>query len=120
MNSKKKIALLLLSNSVLIIGLYFALVALDLWFVTPLYVAVASVLGVAFIVYNRGFAAKNATPEQLPNTMTLQEKQAFIQDGKDRLDRSRWMLTLILPMILAIAFDLTYLFIFPYFQEMFT
>ena len=120
MNTKKKHALLLLGNSVLLIGLYFALVALDVWFVTPIYTALAAAFGFAFIIYNRGFAAKNATPDRLPNTMTKQEKLAYIEEGKERLARSRWMLTVILPIILAIAIDLTVLFILPYLQEIFS
>ena len=120
MNSKKTLILLLLGNSVLFIGLYFLLVSFEILSVTPIYVALATLLGFAFIIYNRGFAAKNATPDQLPDTMTAEEKLAFIQEGKNRLARSRWMLTLILPMILAIAIDLTSLFILPYLQEIFS
>ena len=48
--------------------------------------------------------------------MTHKEKLDYIQNAKDRLERSRWMLTVILPIVLAIAFDLVYLFILPYFK----
>ena len=98
----------------------FALVALDVWFVPLIYVALAAAFGFAFIIYNRGFATKNVTPDQLPNTMTKQEKLAYMEEGKARLDRSRWMLTVILPTILAIAIDLTVLFILPHLQEIFS
>lgn len=120
MNSKKKLALLLLGNAAVFITLYFVCVMLEWIYITAIYVAVATVLAVIFIVYNRGFAAKNATPDQLPDTMTLAEKKAFIQEGHDRLERSRWMLTVLIPLILAIAADLAYLYIFPYIQEMFS
>ena len=120
MNSKKKNAWLLLLNSAVFIAIYFLCVSLEWIYITPVYIGIATALGVVFIVYNRGFAAKNATPEQLPSTMSLAEKEAFIQDGKDRLERSRWMLTFIIPIILAVAIDLTYLYIFPYLQEMFS
>ena len=118
MKSKKTLVLLLLGNSAFLISLYFLLVSFEILTVTPIYVALAAVLGFAFIIYNRGFAAKNATPDQLPDTMTEEEKLAFIQEGKDRLARSRWMLTLIFPLILAIAIDLAGLFILPYLKEL--
>ena len=52
--------------------------------------------------------------------MTLAEKRAFIKEGEERLARSRWMLTYIIPLVIAIAADLTYLFIFPYFEAVFS
>ena len=115
--SKKNLALLLLGNTVLFIGVYFLLVQLDFWLITPIYIAIGTVLAVIFIVYNRGFYAKNAKLEELPNTMTHKEKLAYIQDGKDRLARTRWMITLLLPIVLAIAADIVYLYIFPYLKE---
>lgn len=118
--SKKATALLLLLNTALGIALYFILIHLGVWFMPPIYLAVGAVFALIFIVYNRGFYAKNAKPEELPNTMTKQEKLAYIQDGKDRLKRSRWMLTVILPIVLTIAVDLIYLYIFPYVKEFFS
>ena len=118
--SKKTIALLLLFNTALAIALYFLLIHLGVWFMPPIYLAVGAIFAMIFIVYNRGFYAKNAKPEELPNTMTKAEKQAYIQEGRDRLNRSRWMLTVILPIVLTIACDLIYLYIFPYVKEIFS
>ena len=118
--SKKATALLLLFNTALFIALYFVLIDLGVWFMPPIYLAIGAVFAVVFIVYNRGFYAKNATVEELPNTMTREEKLSYIQDGKNRLNRSRWMLTVLIPLILAVAADLAYLYIFPYLQEMFS
>ena len=120
MSTKKKNALMLLCNSILFIAAYFICIALEWGFITYVYVGLATLLGIIFIGYNRGFAAKNATPDQLPSTMTLAEKRAFIKEGEERLDRSRWMLTYIIPLVLAVAADLTYLFIFPYFEAVFS
>ena len=117
--SKKSTALLLLLNTALAIALYFILIYLGIWFMPPIYLAVGAVFALVFIIYNRGFYAKNAKPEELPNTMTKEEKLAYIQDGKDRLNRSRWMLTVILPIVLTLACDLIYLYIFPYVKEIF-
>lgn len=119
MNSKKKHALLLLGNTAVLLPLYFVLAYLGVWFITPIYIGLATILGLLFILYNQGFAAKNATPEQLPASMTMDEKLAFIENGKKKLARSRWMLTLILPLILAVLADMIYLYLIPYFTELF-
>lgn len=117
---KKTLALLLLLNTAVIVALYFLLAHLGVWFITPIYLCIGAILGLVFIIYNRGFAAKNAKPEELPNTMTREDKLAYIQEGKDRLNRSRWMLTLILPIMAAIIFDTLYLYLLPYLKEMFS
>ena len=117
-NEKKNLLLLLLFNSAVLISVYF--VAASYGF--PIYVLylVAGVgLGVGFIVYNRGFAAKDATPEMLPDSMSYEEKLAFLEDCSTRLKKSRWMLTLILPILFAFAFDLFYLFVIPALEGMF-
>ena len=118
-NEKKQLMLLLLINSVVLISIYF--VAAYLGF--PIYILylVAGVgLGIGFIVYNRGFAGKDATPEMLPDTMTHAEKLAFLEDCRARLQKSRWMLTLILPILLAFANDMLYLFVSPQMEGIFS
>ena len=116
--SKRTLALLLLLNTAVIVPLYFLLASLGVWFITPIYLGAATVLGLIFIVYNRGFAARNAKPEELPSTMSREEKLAYIQEGKELLNRSRWMLTLILPFVAALIFDMLYLYLLPYLKEM--
>ena len=117
--NRKKLALLLLCNTVLLVALYFVLVELGAWYVTPIYLALATVLGIVFIVYNRGITGRNTTPEMLPDTMTRDEKLAFIKESKERMNRSRWMLTLIVPLVAALLLDILYLFIFPYVEALF-
>ena len=53
--SKKNLALLLIGNSVLLIGLYFLLVWMEFDLVTPIYLGIGTVMGLWFIIYNRGF-----------------------------------------------------------------
>ncbi|MBQ9759730.1 MAG: hypothetical protein IJW16_00115 [Clostridia bacterium] len=118
--SKKKLGLLLLFNTAVIVALYFVLVGIGAWFMTPIYIGLAAVSAIVFIFYNRGFYAAKATPEQLPNNMSHAEKQEYIKEGKERLSRSRWMITLIFPLILALAADMIYLYFFPSIQELFS
>ena len=68
-----------------------------------------AVVGAAFlftyIIYNRGFTRDNITPEMLPDTMSEQQKEAFIQSGKDRKRKSKWMIIVIFALFLPLAVD---------------
>ena len=84
-----------------------------------IYLAAGVGLGLYYVIYNRGFVGKNATPDVLPDTMSPAEKQAFLDDSKARLQKSRWVLTLLIPIILTFAADMIYLFLFPQLKEIF-
>ncbi len=116
---KKQLALLLLCNTALIVALYFVLASLGIWFIMPIYILAAAILGMIFIIYNRGFSAKGATPDQLPDSMSREEKRAYLDAAADRLERSKWMLTLLLPILVAIACDMIYLYLYPMITELF-
>lgn len=119
LKEKKKLMAYLLANSAILITLYFFLSeTLQFLYIAPIYLAVGAGLGIYYVIYNRGFVAKNATPDMLPDTMTLAEKQAFLQDAKERLRRSRWVLTILIPIVLAFLADVVYLYLFPQIKEM--
>ena len=109
--------LLLIGNSILFSVAYFALATIFPIYIV--YLAVGAVLTLIFVIYNRGFVGKNLKPEHLPNTMSLEEKQKFIDDCAARLHRSRWMITVIFPIILAFCLDMMYLFLLPMLEGMF-
>ncbi|MBQ8310511.1 MAG: hypothetical protein IJX80_05805 [Clostridia bacterium] len=109
----KALMLLLLVNSILFTALYFVFVHFGFDYILLIYCAVGAMLAVGFVIYNRGFAWKGVTPEMLPDTMSYVEKCQFIEDGKARLRKSRWVLTVIFPIILAVAIDMMILFLFP-------
>ena len=64
----------------------------------------------AYVIYNQGFYRKNITPEQLPSSMTDEEKQVFIDEGKSRMERSKWMITIIFPLVITFLIDMVILF----------
>ena len=107
----KWLAMLLLGNSILFSVAYFALAAYFPIYIV--YLAAGTVMTLIFVIYNRGFIGKNLKPEQLPDTMSREEKQKFIDDCTNRLHRSRWMITVIFPIVLAFALDMMYLFLLP-------
>ena len=77
------------------------------------YLLAGGALGIYYVIYNRGFIGKNLTPDALPADMTVAEKKRFIEDCTTRMKKSRWMLTVILPILLTIAIDVILLLFIP-------
>ena len=94
-------------------GLYFFLMNIySLWkFVVIAYVAVASVLIIAYFIINRAFTGSGVTYEMLPDTMTRDEKDEYLADVADREKRSRPLLLVIFPIIITLLVDLFRLFV---------
>ncbi len=116
----KKLMLCLLANTVLLIAFYYAVPALTKFPYMPMiYLLAGAGLGIYYVVYNRGFAGKGVTPDQLPDTMTPAEKQKFIDDSRERMQKSRWVLTVLIPILVTYMIDMFYLFVIPYFKSLF-
>ena len=116
----KKLLVHLLLNSVILITLYFLIPTLVPFYYMPhLYLLAGAFLGLYYVIYNRGFVAKNASPDELPSHMSPVQKQAFIEDGQRRFKKSKWVLTLLIPIILTFLADCIYLYLFPYFEGLF-
>ena len=58
-----------------------------------------------FIIYNRAFTRDNITHDMLPDSMSEQEKEAFIQDGIQRKRKSKWMIIVIIALFCPLAID---------------
>lgn len=68
---------------------------------------------IAYIIYNRAFTRDNMTPEMLPDTMSEHEKIAFIQNGKERKRKSKWMIVVLFAAFVPLAIDFMILNVFP-------
>lgn len=109
-NWKRALALLL--SSAITMGLYFYLIRFSFWKVVVIgYVAIASVLIIAYFIINRAFTGSGVTYEMLPDTMTHKEKEAYLEDVADRERRSRPLLMVIFPVIVTLLVDLFRLFV---------
>lgn len=98
--------LLLVVNTVAVFALYRALIDGPYYkYLLFAYMTVFAVLTIGFVVYNRGFSRRGITKEMLPDSMTEEEKEDFIQDGRERLKKSRWMITVIFPFVFTFAFE---------------
>ena len=107
----KKHLVMLIVNCVVIIGLYRLFMNAAFEFtvqkvVVLTYMIGASVLILAYVIYNRGFSGRGVTAEMLPDTMTEKEKDDYIADTAERGKKSKWMMTFIVPLLLALLIDL--------------
>ncbi len=107
-----KRALTLVLATIVSMGLYFFLTSTPFWKIAVLaYIAVASVLIIAYFIVNRAFTGSGVTYEMLPDTMTHKEKEEYLADVADRERRSRPMLMVIFPVIVTLLVDLFRLFV---------
>ena len=74
---------------------------------------------IAYLIYNRAFSRRNITIDMLPGNWTAEQKESYISDGKRRMERSKWMLYIIIPLLVPIALDALYLFTLPIIQNLF-
>lgn len=123
----RKYLIVTLLNTVVIYGLYVILInaiPASTTVIVSVYLAALGTVSIGYVFYNRGFSRKNVTVDMLPDTMSEQEKEDFIEDAKIRMKRSKWCLTLIIPLVFTFFMDIFYLFIYleyfaPIFGELF-
>ena len=117
-----KRAALLAGNTVVLTFIYFgsmginqpilsAIVTIGYW------LAFAGFL-IAYVIYNRGFTRKDVTAEMLPDTWSEEKKTEFIEDSQSRYKKSKWMLSVIIPIMVPIALDAIVLFTWPIIQNL--
>ena len=75
------------------------------------YFLVFAVLIITYLAYNRGFVNKDVTVEMFPADWSEEKKQAFITAEKTRAEKSRWMLTVIIPFVVVFMCEALYLFV---------
>ena len=105
-------ALTLFMSTACAMGFYFFLSSTDLWKLAVIaYVAVASILIIAYFIINRAFTGSGVTYEMLPDTMSHQEKEDYLADVAAREKKTRPMLMVIFPIIITLLVDLFRLFV---------
>ncbi len=113
----KKRAVTLLFNTAILTFIYFGSMGINqpilALIVNVGYWVVLAVLAVIYVIYNRGFTQKNLTPEMLPDSWDAEKKAKYISDAERRDSRSRWMLTVIIPIMIPIMLDAISLFTWP-------
>ncbi len=80
--------------------------------VTMIYYTALPLLIVLFVLLNRGISNDIPKKDQLSDSMTSEEKDAFIREIKECRDRARPLLILIIPLALIVGFDILHGFLF--------
>ena len=106
----KKTALLLLMNTLLALLIYFSCIALGFSAIFFVFVTLAAVLLLVYVIYNQGFVLRGATPEMLDESLPVEERQAMIDKAAARYTSSRWMMTVIIPLLVAVLADALYVY----------
>ena len=71
-----------------------------------------------YLIYNRFLYRKGVTRDELPDDWSEEEKTAFIEDGERRLQKSKWLMLIIFPLIFTFLMDAIDLFIIdPFFRK---
>lgn len=123
-NKNVKQLILLLVNTVLFFGLYRTLLfyaektqeTFLSFCVMLLYMLLLLGFVLGYLIYNRFFTRENLTPQQLPDSMTTAEKQAFLEDAKTRKSKSKWMMLIIFPLVVTFLMDAIDLFLLDFFR----
>lgn len=87
--------------------------------VLGIYLGGSAVLTLGFVIYNRGFSRRGLTGDMLPNTMSAEEKCEFLADGERRLKKSKWVLTVLFPVLFTFTVDVIELYVLDYFRALF-
>ncbi len=113
MKGNVKTLLMLIANTVILLALYLLFVSINATVTLIVFTVVAAGFSFGYVIYNRGFSRRNVTPEMLPPEWSYEKKCEFIEDGKRRMEKSKWMLTVILPIIVVYAFELFNIYLMP-------
>ncbi len=123
-NQKLRYMVILIVNTILFLSVYRVLLhyadltqnAYYSFCAMILYMALFLGFLLGYLIYNRFLYRKNLTVEDLPDTMSAEEKEAFVADGKARLQKSKWMMLIILPLVITFLVDAVDLFILDMFR----
>ncbi len=108
--------IVLVINTVFFASLYFLISKMGYYAQLAVcmgYLLGGGALGLWYVIYNRGFVTKGKTPDMLSPDIPPNERIAMIEDGKRRIERSRWALLIILPILATFLLDMIYLFLIP-------
>ena len=84
------------------------------------YMVALTVLMFIYIIYNRGFSRKGITVEMLPEEWSEDKKLEFVENGKTRLRRSKWLLIFIISIFFTFIVDTVVMYAIPALQRLFS
>lgn len=74
------------------------------------FVAFAAML-ITYLAYNRCFVNKDVTVDMLPPEWSEEKKRDFVEGNRRRAEKSRWMVSVIIPFVVVFMVEVLYLFV---------
>lgn len=105
-----KLLILLIVNTIIVFTLYCVGNHFEFYPTFWICFGLAIVLSLAYFIYNRGMTRNHVSADMLPSDWSEEEKTAYITDAETRKKKSKWLLTLIIPLIFTLVFDFVNLF----------
>ncbi len=118
-----KLLLILALNTIIFCGLYYYIINYLPNYsgtIMIIYAISLSAMIIAYFVYNKGILKKHITEDMLPSEWSFEEKTEYIRQIKQRAKNSKWMLTIIFPLIITFAIDIINLFLLDSFKNIFS
>jgi hypothetical protein len=103
-----------LALSLVLLGFYYYSLSFSFFpFVMFGYMIAETAFIIVYLFYNRGFSRKGITEDMLPDEWDADKKREYIQDGKDRLKKSQWMLVIIISFLVTFICEAVINFLLP-------
>ena len=118
-NSKVTTLLLLIGNFIAFFALYILGMQFNATVTFIIYGVVLAGFSFTYVIYNRGFSRRRVTYDMLPQNWSEEQKTEFIEDGKRRLQKSKWMLTVIIPLVAIYAYEVIDIYVVPMVTSLF-
>jgi hypothetical protein len=97
--------------------------SIELYYFFPavmfVYMTSLAILVFAYIIYNRGFSRKGVTVDMLPPEWSEERKLEFVENGKLRLQKSKWLLIFIISLLFTFVAEAFALFVIPMLKSFF-
>lgn len=108
-----RLALLMLGIFVVLALVYYILLAMHVFWATPVLYTLAATLFVVFFFVNGGFSREPVSREILSDTWSEEKKDAFIEDDIKRKAIGRKIMIIMTPVLLLVLVDMVILFLLP-------
>ncbi len=108
-----KLALLMLGIFAVLTLIYYILLAMHVFWVTPVLYTLAATLFVVFFFVNGGFSREPVSREILSDTWSEEKKDAFIENDIKRKAIGRKIMIVMTPVLLLVLVDMVILFLLP-------
>lgn len=108
-----RLALLMLGIFAVLALIYYVLLAVHVFWVTPVLYTVAATLFLVFFFVNRGFSREPVSREILSPTWSEERKDAFVADDIRRKAAARKIMIVMTPVLFLVLIDMVILFFLP-------